>query len=197
VKVTVGPQGVIVCLVALFALIGFRRGTKRELVVLAGIALASLIANTQLEFLTVWVNRFYKIAMFVAKGGLSEDLGSVSLGSLEPLVQTNNDSTWLAVTAYAVIVILSYLVGQRGIKGSPARSERVLGGLIGGVNGFLINRFIYPRVFPVNRTHVAIMSGQVSDALTGNSLLPLVLVGLVMILVVYGVRGSSRSSGNG
>ena len=196
-KFTIGAQGVIAFLVALFALIGWRRGTKRELFVLAGVVLASALSRTQLDFLKLWVNRFYKIGMFVLSGGLTEELSTASFTPVEPLVETNSDTTWLAVITFCVVIILSYVLGQFLIRASSERSERALGGLIGGVNGFLISRFTYPRVFPASRTHVAILSDQVSDSLTGGSLFSLVLVGLVMILIIHGVRGSSHPSQKG
>ena len=196
-KFTIGAQGVIAFLVAIFALIGWRRGTKRELVVLAGAVLASALTSTQLEFLKLWVNRFHKIGVFVLNGGLTEELDTAGLFPAKPLVETGNDAACLAVITFCVVIILSYGLGQIVMRGSPERSEKALGGLIGGVNGFLISRFTYPRVFPAARTHVAILSGQVSDSLTGGSLFSLVLVGLVMILIIHGVRGSSHSSQKG
>ena len=132
-KFTIGAQGVIAFLVALFALIGWRRATKRELLVLAGIVLASALTNTQLDFLKVWVNRFYKIGMFVLNGGLTEDLDTASLPPIEPLVETSSDTTWLAVITFCVVIVLAYVLGQIVVRGSFERSEKALGGLIGGV----------------------------------------------------------------
>ena len=191
---TVGEQGVILFLVALFAVLGLWRGIRRELFVLLGIAVAGALASTQVEFLTLWVNRFYKVAMFVMKGGLAEELGSAKLGPMSPLVETGDDKIWLAVIAFCVVVVVFYLLGQSLIKKPSNGAEKTLGAMVGAVDGFLINRFIYPKVFPTERTHVVIPSGQVSEKLTTGSVFALVLVGLVVILIVHGVRISSRSS---
>jgi len=192
--ITIGDQQVILFLEAVFAAIGLWRGVKRELIVLFGIAVAGLLASTQVEFLTTWVNRFYKIAMFVVKGGLSEELGSAKLGTMKPLVETGDDRTWLAVITFCTMVIFFYLLGQSLSKNSPNGLGKVLGAMVGAVNGFTISRFVLPRVFPTERTNVAIQSGQVSEKLTSGPILALVLVGLVGILIVYGVQASSRAA---
>ena len=153
-----------------------------------------MLTSTQVAFLTTWVNRFYKIAMFALKGGLSEELGSAKLGPMEPLVETGDEKTWLAVIAFCIVAILFYLLGQSLSKKSPNGLEKILGAMVGAVNGFAISRFVLPRVFPTERTHVAIPSGQVSEKLNAGPILALVLVGLVGILIVYGVRASSSTS---
>jgi len=192
--ITIADQQVILFLVMVFAAVGLWRGVKRELTVLCGIAVAGLLASTQAEFLTTWVNRFYKIATFAVKGGLSEELGSAKLGPLKPLVETGDDRTWLAVVAFSIVVVCSYLFGHVLSKSAPNGLEKALGALVGAVNGFTITRFVLPRVFATERTHVAIPSGQVSEKLTAGPIFALVLVGLVGILIVYGVRASSRAS---
>jgi len=192
--ITIGDQQVILFLAAVFAAVGLWRGVKRELIVLLGIAVAGLLASAQVEFLITWVNRFYKIAMFVMKGGLSEELGSATLGPMKPLIETGDDRIWLAVITFSIVVVLFYLFGQSLSKSSPNGLEKVLGAMVGAVNGFTIARFVLPRVFPTERTHVAIPSGQVSEKLTAGPIFALVLVGLVGILIVYGVRASSRAS---
>jgi len=192
--INIGDQQVILFLATVFAAIGLWRGVKRELIVLSGIAVAGLLASTQVEFLTTWVNRFYKIALFVVKGGLSEELGSAQLGPMTPLVESGDDKKWLAVITFSIVVVFFYLLGQGLSKSSPSGLEKVLGALVGAVNGFSINRFVLPRVFPTERTHVAISSGQVSEKLTAGPIFALILVGLIGILIVYGVRASSRAS---
>lgn len=191
---TIGDREVILFLTGWFAALGLWRGARRELLVLPGLVVATLLATTQVELLTVWVNRFYKIAVFVVKGGLSEELGSAKLGPMRSLVETGDDRTWLAVVAFSIVIILFYLLGQGLIKKQPEGAEKIMGALLGAVNGFAISRFVYPRVLPTERTHVAILSGQVSEKLTAGSAFSLVLVGLVLILIVYGVRASGRPS---
>jgi len=192
--ITIGDEQIILFLAAVFAAIGLWRGVRRELFVLIGILVASLLASTQVASLTTWVNRFYKIAMFALKGGLSEELGSAKLDPMESLVETGDDKTWLAVIAFCIVVILFYLLGQSVSKKAPNGLEKILGAMVGAVNGFAISRFVLPRVFPTERTHVAIPSGQVSEKLNAGPVLALVLVGLVGILVIYGVRASSSTS---
>ena len=192
--ITIGDQQVILMLTMVFAAIGLWRGVKREFIVLFGIGVASLLASTQVEFLTTWINRLHKIAIFVVSGGFSEELGSANLESINPLVETGDDKAWLAVLTFTVVVVLFYLLGQILSKNSPKGLEKVLGGMVGAVNGFIITRFVLPRVFSTERTQVTIPSGQVSEKLTAGPIFALVLVALVGILIVYGVRASSGSS---
>jgi len=197
VRFEIGSQALILSIAVLFGLFGFRRGLKRELIVLLGIALGSLLATTQVEFLTVWINRFYKIGIFVAKGGLSQELGSASLGPMRQLVETGDDKMALAVVTFLIVVVMAYLLGRVLAKASPSWTEKFMGALVGAVNGFLISRFVYPKVLHTPRTNIVIPSEEVSQQLTAGSRFALVLVGVVVVLIVYGVRSSSGSSGRG
>ena len=185
----------VVAVMALFAFLGLRRGASKELLSLVGVLVATVVTTTQHVVLTQWVNRLYRFGMFAAKGGLTAaNPGEVmaNISALTPPISTPEQEGLLVVAAFAVILALFYLLGEDRIPTATDPLQRVLGLFVGALNGYLAGRFLFPRLFPGERTHVTILSSQISDYLSSDQTLIWAIVGFCLIMIVYGVRSSSR-----
>ncbi|HEX9989599.1 MAG TPA: CvpA family protein [Chloroflexia bacterium] len=101
-----------VFLALVFAVFGMLRGAWREAIVSAAIVLATLI-NKQ------WVERW------------AGDLNELSSG-----IGRDQAEFWLSVLIMVlVVVVVGYILGSALIKGKPSATSRVLGGLLGLLNG--------------------------------------------------------------
>ncbi|HYP39024.1 MAG TPA: CvpA family protein [Chloroflexia bacterium] len=101
-----------VFLALVFALFGVLRGAWREAIVSAAIVLAALI-NKQ------WAERW------------ATDLNELSTG-----IGRDQAEFWLSVLIMGlVVVVVGYILGSALIKGKPSATSRMLGGLLGLLNG--------------------------------------------------------------
>ncbi len=187
----------IIGLVALFGLMGLRRGVFRELLSLFGVFLATAVGRWGTRFLEPWVNRFYKLGMFALKGGLvTDDPASVleEMGDLSPLVSTDSERLILGTAAFALIVLAFYLVGELVVDPPKAISQRLSGIVLAGVNGYFIAYFLAPRHLPTPRTTIRFSASDMIDLLTQN--LVKVVLAFVIILIILGLQMSTKPKGD-
>ena len=188
---------VLVPIILVFAYLGFRRGASRELLSLVGILVASAVTESLRAFLTKWVNRLYRFGLFTVKGGLGAANPGEVMGQIDGLavpISTPEHENLLVVISFLLIVAVMYFVGQDAIRQEGDLLGRFLGLFVGGLNGFLSGRFLFPRLFPDERTNVTILSRQISDYLGSENVLVWAAVVFCLIMIVYGVRSSSRPS---
>jgi uncharacterized membrane protein required for colicin V production len=101
-----------VFLALVFAVFGVLRGAWREAIVSAAIVLAALI-NKQ------WAERW------------ASDLNELSTG-----IGRDQAEFWLSVLIMVLVVlVVGYILGSALIKGKPSATSRMLGGLLGLLNG--------------------------------------------------------------
>ena len=180
--------------VLFFAYLGCRRGISKELLSLVGVLVATALAKGQTAFLSGWVNRLYRIGMFAVKGGLSaSDPGKVmaEISKLAPPISTPEQEKLLVVVSFVVLLAVFYLLGEDKVGQPQDLMQRVLGLFVGGLNGFLIGRFLFPRLFPGEKTHITILSKQVSQYLDSEKALTWAVVVFCLIMIIYGVQSSS------
>lgn len=187
----------IIGLVALFGLMGLRRGIFRELLTLVGVCLATVVGRWGASFLEPWVNRFSRLMMFALKGGLvADDPASIfaEVKELPPLVSTDSDRLILGTVAFALIVLAFYLLGEFVIDPPKAISQRLSGIVLAGVSGYFIAYFLAPRHLPTPQTTIRFSASDMIDLLTRN--LIRVVLAFVIILIVLGLQMSTRPKGD-
>jgi hypothetical protein len=179
--------------IILFGLMGLRRGISKELLTLVGVFLAMAVGKWGAPFLKPWVNRYYKLVMFSLKGGLvAEDPSSV-LAEIEKLklpVTTAHDLLVLGTAVFGLIALASYLLGEFAIKPPKKTSQRLLGVILAGMNGYFIAYFLVPRHLPTPQTTIRFSTRGMMALLTQN--LIKVVLGFVLILIFLGLQMSTR-----
>jgi hypothetical protein len=187
-----------------FGLIGFLRGVAREIITVVGIIIAYGLIRWGEASLVRWTNKFHKLFVFAAKGGLAADDPTAiwpQVANLPPLIETDGEKLAFRLAVFVLLVILAYVVGNRVLssrKGTfgplatyPGLSilSRSLGLATGLIEGWLITYFVLPEVFPKRETVIRLPTGPVAGFLSQN--VALVFVGFVIVLIVYGLRSAS------
>ncbi len=187
-----------------FGLIGFLRGVAREIITTMGIIIAYGCLRWGEAFLVRWTNKFHKVFVFAAKGGLAADDPTAlwpQVANLPPLIETDAEKLTFRLIVFVVLVIWAYALGSRVLSSRkdtvgllaiyPGLSllSRCLGLGTGLIEGWLITYFVLPEVFPKRETVIRLPTGPVAGFLGQN--VALVIVGFVIVLIVYGLRSAS------
>jgi hypothetical protein len=194
VNLTVDQYTLLVITLALFAFLGLRRGVNRELLFMAGIALAIFVADPLASALQPQVNRFYKLGHFALGGGLvGEDPTAAwrNVRDLPDLIRSPGDAQLLLLIVFVLIALIFYLWGQHGMPTPGAIMPKVLGLLAGGINGFLIAYFLFPLLFPQPATTITLPSTELNATLSSTRTLAWVAVFFVLVLIAFGLYGST------
>jgi len=187
----------IVGFVVLFGLMGLRRGVFRELLALVGVFLATMVGRWGAPFLEPWVNRFYQLGMFALRGGLAtDDPASVlaEMGDLTLLVSSESDLLILGTTAFVLIVLTFYLLGEFVVDSPKTWSQRLSGIVLAGASGYFIAYFLAPRHLPAPETTIRFSTEDLLALLTQN--LIKVVLAFVVILIILGLQMSTRPRRN-
>jgi uncharacterized membrane protein required for colicin V production len=194
VSVSVNEYVLIAIALAVFGLLGLRRGVNRELItfggVLVGLAISSLFANSMLPL----VNRMYRIAYFVFAGGINAENPTVGWNAaklLPDLVRTPTGKAILELVVFSIPVLLSYLIGLRA-KVASSIGQRLLGMLMGAVSGFFIAQHFIPILFPAGETRLELATGPATNLLQNTQVVAVLVVVVVVILVAFGLYSSRR-----
>jgi uncharacterized membrane protein required for colicin V production len=197
-------QVVLLAVVIVFGLIGFRRGAQREFLVTVAVLFAGVLVQVGHDQLVFWANRMHKLTLFVLGGGLGASDPSAAwakVRALPNLIANQQQQLYMTLAVFAAIVLLAYLLGDLifrqklkpvsvwalpavFIPTSPHFFARFLGLILGAVNGYLIVRFLLPRLFPVAKTIVVVPSGSLADFLGKN--INYVFIVIVVVLVLWG-----------
>jgi ABC-type cobalt transport system substrate-binding protein len=152
-EVPMDPVLVILGLIAIFIILGFLRGLVRELILTVFILSAIAIMTNQFDSLVAWINRLYRMAMFVLKGGIAADNPVAvweNVKKLSPLVETPQERLTFQIAMMGAALILGYIVGNLTSRQrlSPVSISllwrpgelipRLLGAIGGAVNGYLV-----------------------------------------------------------
>ncbi len=189
--------------IGLFAVIGFRRGASRELLLVAGIGLGILAAQALATSLAPAVSKYYRLGQFALTGGINaEDPGLAwqEAKNLPALVQTDRQIELLGLAIFGVIVLAFFLAGQWWGGKAQGFPHRLLGLLFGVVSGFLVMRFVLPIILLDPQTVIALPAGQVNEALVNTRTVARVLVFFVCVLIALGLlsaRGARGAPGGG
>ena len=196
-------QVVLLAVVIVFGFIGFSRGAQREFLVTVAVLFAGVLVQVGHKWLLFWVNRMYKMMLFVRSGGMGASDPSaawVKVRALPDLVVSPQQQLYMTLAVFSVIVLLAYLLGELVFRQklkpvsvlalpsvflptSPHFFARFLGLILGAVNGYLIFRFLIPRLFPVAKTVVVVPTGSLTDLLGKN--INYVFIVIVAVLILW------------
>jgi hypothetical protein len=124
----------------LFALVGFTRGWYKEgITSFCTAALAILVWKPAIAREIIdKLNQIIKMVVMVFKSGFSLDPSQIMAQSVDPGLLLNSDSYRLYVVLTVALLILSYFVGEATFKDRLTPLGRLLGGLLGLFNGYVI-----------------------------------------------------------
>lgn len=182
-----------IVVVAIFAAMGHQRGILRELVATPFIILGPLLAPWLAVVLVPWVNRFYKLFMFARFGGLAtDDFGAVMerVKQVPPLVCTPADLFRLGVVVCLAAIAAGYLLGQWRVKAPADRIARLLGAVIGTVNGYLLVRILVDQVWPTQFVAIVVPLGSVAQLFQAQT--AAVLIVAFMAIVVLALQRAQK-----
>lgn len=180
---------VALAVIVLFGALGCKRGLLREVVAAPTILVAPLVGPWLGTVLQPWVNRFHKLFMFARFGGLATDDLTVVVEKVKqvpPLICTEADVARLGVVIFLLIIACGYLIGQWRVKGPADRAMKILGGLMGAFNGFMLAQIVLPRFWTAQFAVVVVPTASVLQLFHGQFALALVVA--FVVLVVFALR---------
>lgn len=188
----------LVLVLAIFGIIGVMRGWYKEaLTTLAVAMLAILVWQPSIaEEIVGVVNKVIALLTMFIRAGFSLDMGKIAAQTVDPdsLLDPNSYQLYMVVTA--VLLVASYLVGDLSFKGRMTPLGRLLGGLLGLCNGYVIVSLL--RQYAINylrsKNQAFVVSDELSMKLTnvpaqsifagyGIIFVFLVVIGVVALLV--------------
>ncbi len=163
--------------IAVGAVLGLRRGTARELILLGGIAIGFLFAPRGGPVVPKVLTASQKaIAGLVQRGG----------GTMAVAAAVEYDPV-MDVVVFGLIFLAALVISR--ILGKPAKgfSSRLFGTLIGALNGYLFARFAFPRLFPPPETTLVISQLRGASEFSAANTATAVVV-FVIVLIGLGIR---------
>ena len=124
----------------IFAMVGIMRGWYREGITALFVAfLGILVWRPEIgEGIINWINNLIKFILMFVRSGFSFDPARLSAQAVSPgsLLDPSSYRLWMTVTV--IMVIISYVVGETTFQGNMTGLGRVLGGVLGVANGFVL-----------------------------------------------------------
>lgn len=206
-QVSVQPSWIVLGAVILGGLVGLLQMPVWQGWVTAGIVLGRVLMTWGQGPAVDWAGRLSALVTFVLEGGLTaEDPGAVLADLRElPLPTASDDGTpRFLLGLFSSPVILMYLVGRWrnrskptvwgpfSIYSLPLRRRLVSAGL-GGINGYLLARFLLPLLAATADSDIKVPADEVVHLMDEN--VTLVAIGFVLILIVLGLQASGRARG--
>ena len=179
------------------ALIGLMRGVRREAWTVVVTAVATLAVGWAWPLLAVTVNRFWDVGRFVVQRAVLAD-GAAALGSTAPLPITDDTAAWQIGFFVFTVLIFGY-GGSRILRGVtsgggrfavfPNLLDRLVGSMIGSLNGLMIGRFVLPRLVPEASVAMIGPGTPIYERLSPYG--PWIALATVLLLILFGVTGIS------
>ncbi len=131
---------IITLILAIFAFVGIMRGWYKEgitslfVAALAILVWKPAVANKIINL----INAIIRLVLTFFKANLSLDPAQLSTAasSVQPIIDPASFKLYVVITV--ALLIASYFVGEASFKGKVTPLGRVLGGLLGLFNGFVI-----------------------------------------------------------
>jgi len=166
-------------LIAICAVLGLRRGVAKEMAILVGVILGSLLAP---------MARPYIPALLTA--GLKAFAGLTKSGGAQATVTTLAYSKWMDLIVFGAILLLSLVVSRLMRKPAKGFSSRLFGTLVGGLNGYLIGRFVFPRLLAAPETVLTISGLKTQSHFSPVNTAAAVVV-FIIVLIGLGIKQSA------
>lgn len=206
------PWEVIVVFAFVFVVIGFGRGVRAELWITTFIVIAFAVLRIAGDTLIVWSNRIYKLTRFALAGGIiAENPIEIwqQFADMPPLIETDVEKLLFRMSLFLVLYLVGLIIGRISVRKKlvpvslqlvrklPHLGERLLGAVLGGVNGFLIAFFVLPQVLPADKKTVIIIpkTSTVTEFMTQNLVNVAVAVLVIIILLGLMATGGIRQRG--
>lgn len=190
---TINQYVVLGAALVLFAYIGFRRGVNRELFSAAGVVLGMLIADGLAPSLVDQVNRGFKLVRFALGGGIGGADPSTAWQAAKgqpDLVRTGEDIQKLSLVVFAFVVTLVYLLSGRVVRAPGSPALRLLGGVAGAINGFLVAYYLVPMLFTGTQAVISMPGTELTTFLTDAQTLALIALVFVAVLIAFGLHNA-------
>jgi hypothetical protein len=131
---------VLTLVLILFGIVGMMRGWYREGVTALFVAfLAILVWRPEIgRSIIDWFNGLLRFILSFFRAGLTFNTAKLSAASagVGDVLDPNSYQLWIIITV--VLVGISYAVGEATFSGSVSPLGRLLGGVIGAANGFVL-----------------------------------------------------------
>lgn len=206
------PLEVIVLFSIVFVVVGFVRGVRAEVWITAFILIAFLILRLAGDTLITWTNRIYRLSRFALAGGIiAENPVEIwqKFADKPPLIETDVEKLLFRMGLFLALYLLGLIIGRLSVQRKlvpvslqlvrklPDLGERVMGAVLGGVNGFLIAFFVLPRVLPADKETVIVVpkTSIVTDFMTQNLVNVAFVVLVIIILLGLMATGGIRQRG--
>ncbi len=195
-QIVIAQIWIVALVVLLFAYIGARRGVNRELVVLATAIVAVILANGLGAAAQPWFIRFYRAILFNLRGGLVAE-NPPEVWAQVAAQPTPLDGARGQEIAEALLFTLFLLIGY-GASGwwgqrkgwAVSRLDRAMGFVVGGVTGYLVLLFLFPRLIAQRMISFAVPAGEISGMLQTRVNVGQVLAIALFIVFIFGIRAS-------
>ncbi len=193
--VTIDQVVLMALILGVFGVLGFRRGANRELVTLVGIAIAFVLLTQLSDAIVPIVNKLHRMGRFVVRGGLLADDPTVVWGevkNLPMLVSSEAHRRNLATLLFALLVAVSYIAGSRAAADGGNSLSRILGLVLGAVNGFIIASYLFRYALVATKATIELSSGAMRETVMSGQTVGKIIVALVLALIALGLYGASR-----
>lgn len=134
---------------------------------------------------------------------MAEDPAAVwaEVRKLPSLIETEEGKLIFRLALFGLMVFVAYVIDLSNLRRPwiafgpiisrrrPSFAMRLLGLALGLINGYLIVYFVIPNAFPTVETIITLPSGSMADFLSSN--LTFVFIGLLIVLILFGLRGAS------
>ncbi|MFQ5593262.1 MAG: hypothetical protein ACE5HA_03870 [Anaerolineae bacterium] len=206
------PLEVIVLFSIVFVVVGFVRGVRAEAWITVFVLIAFAFLRLAGDTLIIWTNRIYRLSRFALAGGIiAENPVEIwqKFADNPPLIETEVEKLLYRMTLFVALYLVGLIIGRvsvqrelvpvslRLVRKLPDLGERVMGAILGGVNGFLIAFFVLPRVLPADKETVIVVpkTSIVTEFMTENIVNVAFVILVVIILLGLMATGGIRQRG--
>jgi hypothetical protein len=145
-------------IVGVFAFVGIMRGWYREGVTSLFVAVLGILVwepDTG-QGIIDWINKWLRLAFQLVRSGGNPDRISTQAINAGPILDFSSYRLWMIFTA--VMVAVSYMVGEASFKRDLTPLGRLLGGILGAANGYVL--LALARQYLTNYWTTQVASGQ-------------------------------------
>jgi hypothetical protein len=179
---------VLILVVLIFAVVGMMRGWYKEGITSLFVAfLAVLVWQPDIaERIIQFINDLIKYFTNFITSGFSLEAASVAVEQSSPNIPLDPSSYQLWIIITVIMVLASYLIGEATFRGSVTPLSRIVGGLLGAANGFILVSLAKEYLFntAVAQGQVSAQGGPVSIQLTNVPTASFEGAGVIFVLVI-------------
>jgi hypothetical protein len=127
-----------ILIIGIFAFIGIMRGWYREGITSLFVAVLGILVwrPETGRGLINWINEWIKILLRLIRSGFDPNRFTTQAVDSGPILDPSSYRLWVIVTA--IMVFVSYLVGEATFDRKLAPIGRLLGGILGMANGYVL-----------------------------------------------------------